>query len=451
MHTDFINTPLIKQKEYFPAYRSFSAIYRIGQRSRVRYWFIGILLVIIAVLFLPWTQNIRATGLTTTLRPEQRPQQMNTLIAGRVEKWHVKEGDMVKAGDTIVQLSEIKTDYLDPNLLGRTQEQLDAKQSAMDYYQGKAGAAVTQASSLAQARGLKIMQLQNKLRQLELKIESDSAKSDAAEREFRLASEQLRRQNILKDSGLVSQMQLEQRQLSFQTASAKRVVALNEYANTRTDLINTRIELSQTEQEYAEKIAKADGDRYQSLSQIAGNQGDIAKLRNQFASYSIRNGMYYITAPQDGQVVQAKKAGIGEVVKEGEMIVEIVPRKMDYAVEIFVRPVDLPLISKGQKVRLAFDGFPAIVFSGWPNTSYGMFGGVVVAVENVNSDNGKFRILIAEDKDDRPWPPTLRVGAGAQGIALLKNVPVWYELWRNINGFPPDYYKKAEGNNEKKK
>jgi RsmE family RNA methyltransferase len=26
------------------------------------------------------------------------------------------------------------------------------------------------------------------------------------------------------------------------------------------------------------------------------------------------------------------------------------------------------------------------------------------------------------------------------GISLLKNVPIWYELWRNINGFPPDYY-----------
>ena len=40
---------------------------------------------------------------------------------------------------------------------------------------------------------------------------------------------------------------------------------------------------------------------------------------------------------------------------------------------------------------------------------------------------------------------------GAQGMALLKDVPVWYELWRNINGFPPEYYKaSAEASKEKK-
>jgi hypothetical protein len=132
------------------------------------------------------------------------------------------------------------------------------------------------------------------------------------------------------------------------------------------------------------------------------------------------------------------------------MIVEIVPDKIQYAVEIFVRPVDLPLIAAGQKVRFWFDGFPAIVFSGWPNASYGTFGGKVFAVENSVSPNGKFRILVAEDPDDKPWPKQLRIGTGAQGMALLKEVPVWYELWRNINGFPPDYYKPDNNQTVKK-
>jgi hypothetical protein len=92
-------------------------------------------------------------------------------------------------------------------------------------------------------------------------------------------------------------------------------------------------------------------------------------------------------------------------------------------------------------VRFMFDGFPAIVFSGWPNTSYGTFGGKVVAVESSVSNNGRFRILITEDPDEKPWPRELKMGTGAQGMALLKDVPIWYELWRNINGFPPDYYK----------
>jgi len=133
------------------------------------------------------------------------------------------------------------------------------------------------------------------------------------------------------------------------------------------------------------------------------------------------------------------------------MIAEIVPDKIQYAVELFIRPLDLPLVATGQKVRFLFDGFPAIVFSGWPSASSGTFGGVIVAVESNVSTNGKFRVLVKEDPTDKPWPAELKLGTGAQGIALLKDVPVWYELWRNINGFPPDYYKKAESSEKNKK
>lgn len=423
---------------------AYQEIYRHDKISRVKYWFYGILGFIIIFLFFPWTQNIRAKGAVTTLRMEQRPQEMNTIIPGRVVKWHVKEGDYVKAGDTIIQLSEIKDEYLDPNLINRTQEQLSAKQMTVDYYKNKVDVTQTQIGALNSGRDLKLNQLQNKLSQLQLKVQSDSMEAIAANNDFKIATLQYNRQKAMYDSGLVSLTQLEQRNQVYQNALAKKISAENKLANSRQDLTITRIEMNSVQQEYLEKIAKAQGDQFQSMSQIATGQGDIAKLENQYSNYTIRNGMYYITAPQSGQVVKAKKAGIGEIVKEGEMIVEIVPDKIQYAVELYVRPLDLPLISPGQKVQFLFDGFPAIVFSGWPNASYGTFRGKVVAVESAVSSNGKFRILVAEDTDYKPWPKQLRVGAGAQGMALLKDVPVWYELWRNINGFPPDYYKPSE-------
>ena len=155
-----------------------------------------------------------------------------------------------------------------------------------------------------------------------------------------------------------------------------------------------------------------------------------------------------MTAPQDGQIVQARRAGLGEVIKDGETLAQIVPTDQDYAVEIYVAPLDVPLLSLGQKIRFIFDGFPAIVFSGWPMASYGTFGGKVAAIESNVSPNGMYRVLVREDKDDKAWPPQLRMGAGAQAIALLKDVPIWYELWRNINGFPPDYYQEKNGKAE---
>jgi multidrug resistance efflux pump len=421
--------------------QSYSRIYMYNQKSKVRYWFYICVGIFIIFLFLPWTQNIRAKGSVTTLYQDQRPQQVNTIIGGRVMKWYIKEGDYVKAGDTLIQLSEVKTDYLDPNLLDRTRDQLSGKQLSVEYYKNKVDITGQQINAINNGLQLKLNQLVNKLGQLNLKVQADSADAVAANNDFNIATIQYNRQKAMYDSGLVSLTQLEQRNQSYQNAMAKKISAENKLANSKQDLTITRIEMSALQQENLEKVAKAQGDQYQSLTQIASGQADIAKLENQFASYTIRNGMYYVLATQSGQVVKAQKAGIGEFVKDGDMIAEIVPDKISYAVEMFVRPLDLPLLAPGQKVRFMFDGFPAIVFSGWPKASSGTFGGEIVAIESNVSMNGKFRVLVKEDPTDKPWPYQLKMGTGAQGIALLKDVPVWYELWRNINGFPPDYYK----------
>jgi multidrug resistance efflux pump len=274
----------------------------------------------------------------------------------------------------------------------------------------------------------------------------------AAISELKIAKDQLKRQEELYKNGLKSLTELEQRRQSFQNAESKKVVCENKLTNAKNDLLNTRIELNSVEREYSEKIAKITSEKFSTLSEITSGEGEISKLKNQFSNYAIRNGFYFLLAPQDGQITKTIKAGIGEIIKEGEQVAKIVPVNFQYAVEMYVKPVDLPLISLNQKVRFQFDGWPSIFFSGWQNISYGTYGGKVVAIDNSISDNGKFRILVAEDDNDTKWPTALKAGGGAKGVALLTDVPIWYELWRNMNGFPPNFYEssKSETKNVKK-
>ena len=429
---------------------SFKKVYKIEKKGNVKKWLYGMLIMLVLAMFLPWTQNIRAKGTITTLRQEQRPQELNTIIAGRVIKWYVKEGDFVKAGDTILQLGEVKVDYFDPELLSRTQQQIDAKQQSIEGYKNKAGTAETQTSALLQGQYLKLQSLDNKVLQQQLKVASDSTDLIAVNNELSVYKRQIDAAKLMLDSGVISLVDFERRRVNYQNAAAKKISAENKYSQSKQELIILRIEKNSIVQEYTDKISKAEGDKYSSLSSAAATEADVAKLKNIYSSYDARNQLYYIKAPQNGQVTKAKKAGIGEMLKEGEMTVEIVPTNIQYAVELFVEPMDLPLINIGQKVRFVFDGFPAIVFSGWPTNSYGTFGGKVSAVETSVSDNGKFRVLVAEDPEDKKWPVQLKMGGGANGIALLKDVRIYYELWRNINGFPPDYYKQSEIKDAKK-
>ena len=393
------------------------------------------------ILFLPWTQNIISQGQVTTLTPEQRPQTIQSQIPGRIEAWFVKEGDFVKKGDTILKISEVKSEYFDDRLIERTNDQIEAKTASTMAYQEKVDALQRQISALRSEQSLKLQQAKNKLVQSKLKVQSDSIDLEAAKTNITIAKRQYERALALQSEGLKAVKDVEEKRLKLQETEAKLISQQNKLLSSKNDIINAEIELSSITTAYTDKISKAQSDMYTAQSSQFNTEAEVTKLENTYANYKKRNELLFITAPQDGFVNKAIRSGIGETFKEGEKLVGIMPSNYDLAVETFVDPIDLPLIHIGEKVRVQFDGWPAIVFSGWPNVSYGTYGAEVVAIENFISDNGKYRVLLAQDKTDHDWPEAVRIGSGARTIALLDNVPVWYELWRQLNGFPPNYYR----------
>jgi multidrug resistance efflux pump len=409
---------------------------------------LGFVLFTVLFLFLPWTQNISGSGAVTTLKPNQRPQTIQSLISGRIEKWYVNEGDFVKAGDTILFISEIKEDYLDPNLVENTKNQMNAKEDAVASYEGKVGALDSQMGAINSERNLKSQQAKNKIRQALLRIKSDSMDLEAIKTQIKIANTQFKRSVQLNKEGLKPLTDVEEKRLKLQEIEAKIITQENKLLSSENELINARVEISRINAEYSEKYSKAQSDQYTAQSSKYDTKAQVNKLENQYNNYKIRNGMYYIKAPQSGYVNRALKSGLGENIKEGTPIVSIMPAEYDIAVETYISPNDFPLIQKGEKVRVWFDGWPTIVFSGWPDLSYGTFGGKIVAVENFISDNGKYRVLIAPDSAEQKWPKQLSIGSGAQTMALLDNVPIWYEIWRTLNGFPPNYYQPAKEKNK---
>ena len=394
----------------------------------------------VIILFLPWTQNTSGIGRVTALSPDQRPQTLQSPIPGRLEKWYVQEGDAVKKGDTLVFISEIKTEYQDTLLVDRTLAQRDAKASSVDSYALKEAALRSQQGALARERELKLKQASNKLEQSRLKVITATRDLEAARANRDVAQTQLTRTETLRDEGLKSQADVEEKRLKLQETEAKLISAQNKLLTSENDVSNAEVEINRVSAEYAEKISKASSDLASATSSRLDVEAQVSKLNNTASNYQRRRSQQFLTAPLDGFINKVLRGGIGEAIKEGEPLVGIMPQQYDLAVEMFVDPIDLPLIHVGSEVRIQFDGWPAIVFSGWPGITMGTYAGHVVAVETFISDNGKFRILVAPDEKDAPWPDLIRVGAGARGIALFNEVPIWYELWRQLNGFPPDYY-----------
>lgn len=401
-------------------------------------WAGGLGLLVLLAGFLPWTQNIRSTGQLTTLRPQDRPQTVPSTIGGRIKTWRVQEGQLVQKGDTLAEIVEIKDKYFDPELLTRTREQLQAKINSLRENAAKTQALGGQQTALRSALQASLAKARNKVKQAALKIRSDQADLVAAQADFAIAQRQQERQEYLYQQGLKSLTELEQRRLKFQESTAKLQAVQNKLAASQQDALNASLELTSLDADYADKLAKSESDRRSATGYQFDTEGQIAKMRNELANLSIRAGYYFITAPQTGYVVRALKQGEGEIVKEGEDLITMMPANPRLAAELYVRPMDVPLLRVGRRVRLQFDGWPALVFTGWPGSSFGTFGGVVQVIDNIDSQ-GQYRILVTHEPGTEPWPAPLRVGSGVYGWALLDNVPVWYELWRQINGFPPNY------------
>lgn len=378
-------------------------------------FFLGIVFFII--LFLPWQQNIRGRGILTALSPADRPQTVETAIAGRIQQWHVSEGQPVKKGDTILSLSEIKEKYFDPQLLLRLEQQITAKEGSVRSKKEKAE------SLRDQINALKIQQ--------SVKYEQAQAKLEAEKVRFENAENQLQRNKNLFEAGNIPLTKLQDFEYKFQGSKA--------------DYNNATIELNNVTAEYLDKINKAESEYNNTLAELYDAQGGLAKLRNEFSNMTIRNQQYKIIAPQNGIVVKALKAGIGETIKEGEAVCTIMPETTELAVAMYIKAMDVPLIANGRKVRIQFDGWPALQFSGWPSVSVGTFGGIVEVIDYVNSQPGEFRILVVPDPADEAWPSQLRIGSGTKGWVMLNDVPVWFEIWRQLNGFPASIYLESQG------
>lgn len=402
-------------------------------------------------MFLPWTQNIRAKGQVTTLRPDDKPQTIQATIGGKVEEWYIKEGDNVSVGDTILRISEVKESYMDPRILENTNNQIVAKRASGKAYEIKAFNLTQQFEALLKSKEVKLEQNRIKIQQVELKIQSDSLDLVAAVTKQKIAENQLTRIENLYNDGLKSLTELEAKRLSLQESNAKVLSLQNKINGNKNELINLNANGIAIINEFDNKIAKSKADKMSALSSKYEAEASQNKLQSQYNAYEVRQKNYFITSPIEGTVTQALRTGIGELVKAGDALVSIIPKEYSLAVETFIEPMDMPLLQLGQKVRVQFDGWPAIVFSGWPDKSYGTFGGEIFAINNDISKNGKYRILIAPDKDDDEWPMEVRVGGGANTLTLLNDVKLGYELWRQLNGFPPDYYTNGASKNVKVK
>lgn len=384
----------------------------------------------IVVAFAPWRQNIRAPGRVAAYAPLERQQQIEAPIDGRIVRWWVQEGSTVAAGDPLVEISDI-----DPELVNRLTQERTAVQGKLEACLEKLRSYEQQIVNLAATRDLAVAAASFYLETGKQKVLSAGAAREAAQASLRAAEAQFERTRSLLSDGIVSRREfelaerdLEVARTTFQSTEAALLAAANEQKALQANLEKTR----------ADAESKVDSARA-ALSEARGQAEDARASLARLEVGLSRQQSRRVNAPRDGTVFRLIANEGGEIVKAGDPLLVLVPDTTDRAVELWVNGNDAPLITAGAPVRLQFEGWPAVQFAGWPSVAVGTFGGRVALVDSTDDGKGKFRLLVVPDPQDGPWPETrfLRQGVRAKGWVLLNQVSIGYEVWRQLNGFPP--------------
>ena len=384
---------------------------------------LGFAAVVIAILFLPWRQFVVGAGRVIAFNPLDRRVNVEAQVSGRVKHLHVVEGQRVKKGEIIVEIQDN-----DPDLLNNLKAQREAIESRRDFAHGRVESLTAQITQQELAKGQALDAAEQRVAGAKIAAET--------------ALLNYNRTKDLYDKQLESQRNLELATLSRDSTAA--------------ELKSAEATLKRTSNEFDASIASTHASKGTALSEVATAERDLSVIDVQIN----QNERQIVESPRDGIVLNVA-ATDGTYLRPGSLICVIIPETDSRYVEIMVDGNDMPLIqarkdeggvvTPGSPVRLAFEGWPAVQLIGWPQLAAGTFGGEVVFVDATDDGTGKFRVVVgpADDVVDRGdgrgpvkvgWPDKdrwLRQGARANGWVMLNQVPLWFELWRQINGFPP--------------
>jgi len=402
-----------------------------------------ILLVFLIILeFVPWTQTIQATGKVSAYTPYDRPQKIESRITGRVKAWHIYEGVQVKKGDLVGELEDYDPTYMAPEILPLFEQRKEALEKTRQAALGRAdqlNRRIGEMRKLVQAAvpsaEARVVEADNRVREAQQKVEQLKIDVDTAQLNVD------RHRQLVRD-GLVSQRELE---LTIQTEIGTKAGLQAAQANllaaeqARSALNFGRDQITA---DVNQKLIDAIASRDAAVAEAAKATEQLAEIEYKQQGVQQRIEAAKLYAPMDGTVVRMARVGINETVKQGDNLVTISPLASDPAIEMFADGLDAPLLKPGRKVKILFFGVPAIPLPAWPGLMAGTRSGVIKVVDQIDDGKGNFRFWVVPDPEDpQPWPDQsqVRQGTNVLGWVIMNRVPLWYELWRRFNFFPPDY------------
>lgn len=386
-------------------------------------------LLLIAVLFLPWQQTIKGEGTLIATDPMQRDYTILATIDGIVDEVYVQENQFVTKGTLLFTLVDLDKEY-DKKLSSI----YESSQKQYGDYEEQIKNIRQKEQNLQNNLEVGIDIYNKKIRKVDNKIKSLSLQKVSLEKQYEIEHLNLERMQQLYKDGIESKRSYE--------------VVENRYVKAKTELekvdVDIKIEennlkiLDQEKKKFLNEMQNSikllHNTRLSSNAKLKSITQDIQ--RNSLNVKRYESGKVY--AQRDGYIVRILQNDKNRLIKKGDPILHFAPQVTHKSILLKISDFNMPLLKEGLPARIMFYGWPALQISGWPQIKYGTFGGLVDKVEPISYEKGFYYARVTEDPKE-PWPKgeELKVGTQSTVWIRLETVPIWYQIWRLMNAFPP--------------
>jgi HlyD family secretion protein len=327
--------------------------------SLPRIWTRGLLyfLVIVATIVLPWASlsKVDETGTARgRLEPQGKTVRLDAPVSGTVTDIQVKEGQSVRAGQTILELNseEIRND------LQQGQAKLEGQSNRLSQLQLiRTQLEITSRTQVLQNQAQATAQLAE-INQTERQQQFNQDAYELAQALLAKDDDTVQRFRGLREEGIISGIQLDE--------SERRMIENTErLKKTQSDIKQAQEELTKQQSTYestirAGELAVIEGKRQleEIQAQITDLKSEIAQTKNQIKSLQYQLEQHILRTPVAGKIFQLPIQQAGAVLQPGTMVAQIAPQGSSLILRAQMASQESGFLHPGMPVKIKFDAYP---------------------------------------------------------------------------------------------
>lgn len=335
-----------------------------------------------AVVFASIAQYNVVVKAPAIVRPVGELRLVQTAMEGTVKQIAVQENQVVHKGDVIAVIDDSQLQIKASQLRGIIQEnylQLAHIAAGLQALDAKIAAETTAMQQAITSAEAELSRSQRDYQDLQVSTETDIREATAA---LSLAKDELNRYRSLGEVGVVSKLQVKEKEAAAQTSQARLDRAMSKINPSQATVLIAQERIVQSQAQGKSTLATLHKEREALIQEQVNIQSQIRTSQHDLQQVITDQQKAIVRASETGTILKLELRNPGQFVRSGDAIAQIAPGHISLLIKAQIKTQDVANIKvcKASNIQSCREGKVFLRVSAYPYTDYGTLTGAVRAI-----------------------------------------------------------------------